>query len=184
MHSELATSRSRGLDSDLLLVLGGNDEERHDSTEIVTRGGTCLLPEGFPAAMPEGRTGHVAVRVNKHVVVCGGLDRTRGMPSNKCWSFNAENNAWTALPGMKLAVAHAAAAAQDKHMLVLGGNDAKRQKTAAVQVTDHTRWSNHSMNHSVSQCAMSNYQNLISLSISGGLNSFTCLAPVTGQYSQ
>ena len=45
-----------------LLFVGGEDEAGLDSAEVVARGGVCLMPVGFPARLPAGRVGHIAVR--------------------------------------------------------------------------------------------------------------------------
>ena len=45
----------------LLLFVGGDDTDL-DSAEVVARDGVCLMPVGFPARLPAGRVGHIAVR--------------------------------------------------------------------------------------------------------------------------
>ena len=44
-----------------LLFIGGDDTDL-DSAEVVARDGVCLMPVGFPARLPAGRVGHIAVR--------------------------------------------------------------------------------------------------------------------------
>ena len=44
-----------------LLFVGGDDTDL-DSAEVVARDGVCLMPVGFPARLPAGRIGHIAVR--------------------------------------------------------------------------------------------------------------------------
>ena len=47
------------------MMIGGKDEEKQDSVEVVSRLGSCLMPDGHPAQLPVGRTGHVAVLAGK-----------------------------------------------------------------------------------------------------------------------
>ena len=64
----------------LLFVGGVDDEAGLDSTEVVARDGVCLMPVGFPARLPAGRKGHVAVRGGDKVskmhllMILGGLN--------------------------------------------------------------------------------------------------------------
>ncbi len=50
-----------------LLLVGGRDESDLDSAEVLTRSGVCHMPDGFPAPLPAGRAGHVAVRSGDQV---------------------------------------------------------------------------------------------------------------------
>ena len=65
--SRTAKQRRNGGDSGgdskarFLLFVGGDDTDL-DSAEVVARDGVCLMPVGFPARLPAGRIGHIAVR--------------------------------------------------------------------------------------------------------------------------
>ena len=65
--SRTAKQRRKGGDSGgdakarFLLFVGGDDTDL-DSAEVVARDGVCLMPVGFPARLPAGRIGHIAVR--------------------------------------------------------------------------------------------------------------------------
>ncbi len=106
-----------------LVLLGGRDEERRDSAEVLTADGACHLVDGFPAPMPEGersscmeqvskcvrslipllqgRTGHMAASVlNTSLLVCGGLTaRKPSALSRKCWVYNKGSNVWKQVGG-------------------------------------------------------------------------------------
>ena len=52
----------------LLFLIGGEDEEELDSTEVLSQDGTCYMVEGIPAPLPQGRLGHVATAVENNGV--------------------------------------------------------------------------------------------------------------------
>ena len=120
---------------DFLLLLGGQDEERQDSNEILTKDGTCHMIQGYPKPLPSGRSGHIAAAVSgEKVVVCGGLDaKTRALTS-VCWLYMPKENDWIEIASLRQAVRYAAATALKGSVMVAGGTNKHGQKTNQVQV--------------------------------------------------
>eukprot|EP00095_Tigriopus_kingsejongensis_P007645 maker-scaffold116_size340332-snap-gene-0.23 protein:Tk07645 transcript:maker-scaffold116_size340332-snap-gene-0.23-mRNA-1 annotation:"f-box kelch-repeat protein skip11-like isoform x1" len=118
----------------MFLLMGGQDEEGHDSVEIFSSLGPCLLPDGYPAILPVGLKGHMVALANDQLILCGGRDIKTDIIGRNCWSYTKSNNRWTEIPGLRSPMGYGAAASLGEHVYFLGGKDTEERKSRKAQV--------------------------------------------------
>ncbi|TRY72434.1 hypothetical protein TCAL_08142 [Tigriopus californicus] len=131
---EDSTEESPALEEHLFMLIGGYDEEGHDSTEIYTRLGPCLLPDGYPAILPLGLKGHMVALAKNQVILCGGRSVVVNKIGRSCWSYSKSSNHWVEIPGLRVPLGYGAAAALNEHVYFMGGMDNEKRKSPKVQV--------------------------------------------------
>ena len=108
--------------------------------EVVSRQGSCILPEGHLPQLETGRTGHVSILAAnlKTVFTCGGRDSTgTGLVDRRCWKFSpggGSSSKWVEVPGLREPVSYASGAYHGGKVWVLGGKDEMGSKSKKVQV--------------------------------------------------
>lgn len=118
----------------LFMLMGGFDEEGHDSIEIYSRLGPCLLPDGYPAILPLGLKGHMVAVVKDQLILCGGRSIVLDTIGRTCWSYTQASNHWVEIPGLRAPMGYGAAATLNDKVYFIGGMDEEKRKSPKVQV--------------------------------------------------